>query len=56
MKETFELNKLGLAPLQINEMLEIEGGDSFWIWLAQQAIQNWDDIKKGAIAGWNSVK
>ena len=61
-KQTFDLNKMGLAALSNSEMHEVEGGGlPTWLkgfgiaWLADQIISNWDEIKQGAKEGWNSV-
>jgi len=62
MTQTMDLNKMGLAPLEEFQMLEIDGGalpkwmKAFGVgWLVDQVISNWDDIKVGAKEGWNSV-
>ncbi|MEJ7587656.1 MAG: hypothetical protein WKI04_08850 [Ferruginibacter sp.] len=57
MKQTLNLNSLELAPMSNLEMQQTDGGGwaSWGSWLGQQLISNWDDIKKGAVDGWNSV-
>ena len=55
-KQTFDLKEMGLTALGEFEMRETEGGLPNWvIWLGEQIISNWDDIKAGAKDGWNSV-
>ena len=55
-KQRFDLNKMGLTTLNKFEMQETEGGWPGWAtWLGEQFITNWEDIKKGARDGWNSV-
>jgi hypothetical protein len=55
-KQTFDLKEMGLTALGEFELRETEGGWPNWvIWLGEQIISNWDDIKSGAKDGWNSV-
>ena len=61
-KHAFDLNNLGLAPMSDLEMLTTDGGGvpkwmkTFGImWFVDEFVSNWDDIKKGAKEGWNSV-
>lgn len=57
MTQTMDLNKMGLAPLTEFEMQEVEGG-GFWenlaLWAVEQAIDHWDDLKKGFSAGYHA--
>ena len=55
MTQPLELNKMQLSAMTMDEMQEVNGGSDFWKWLAEQVVENWDDIKKGAKNGWNSV-
>jgi hypothetical protein len=48
------LQSLNLVELNAQEIHSVEGGIG-WEWLAEQVIANWDDIKHGFVAGWNSV-
>lgn len=61
-KKAFDLNNLGLAPMSDLEMSATDGGQlPVWMrtlgigWVVDQIVSNWDDIKKGASQGWNSV-
>ena len=47
-----------LQELSIQEMRVYEGGStpkSVWLWLGEQIIENWDDIKQGFSDGWNGT-
>ncbi|MEO5891647.1 MAG: hypothetical protein ABIQ31_15470 [Ferruginibacter sp.] len=62
MTQTFDLNKMGLAEMGDLEIQQIEGGSiPSWLkgfgiaWAVGQVIGNWENIKKGAANGWNSV-
>lgn len=63
MLNTIGLEEMGFKPLSDQEVLRIEGGglpkwmQAFGVgWLVNQVISNWDDIKKGAREGWDSVQ
>ncbi|OYZ00917.1 MAG: hypothetical protein B7Y37_08430 [Sphingobacteriia bacterium 28-36-52] len=60
-KVSFE--QLGLVNLSTEEFQEINGGEiGTWLkkvglaGLAYDVIDNWSTIKKGFLAGWNSLK
>ncbi len=60
-KVSFE--QLGLVNLSAEETQEINGGElGPWlkkaglVGLAYDVIDNWSTIKKGFLAGWNSLK
>ncbi|HLD53029.1 MAG TPA: hypothetical protein VJA82_06990 [Sediminibacterium sp.] len=60
-KVSFE--QLGLVNLSAEETQEINGGEiGTWLkkagiaGLAYDVIDNWSTIKKGFLAGWNSLK
>lgn len=57
MKQTIELQKMRLVPITEFETQDIDGGKagSFWVWLAKEIINNWDDFTKGVKDGWSSV-
>ncbi|MBN8719991.1 hypothetical protein SAMN05444410_104116 [Hydrobacter penzbergensis] len=46
-------NVEGLRPLSDEELMETNGGSFPWVWLGQQVISHWDEIKKGLSDGWN---
>lgn len=57
------LDQLGLVNLSMEESQEINGGEaSTWfkkaggVGLVVEIIDNWSAIKKGFLAGWNSLK
>ena len=59
--QTLDLKKMGLVNMEEYRLQETNGGVILlggltWTWFAQQAISNWDDIKKGLVDGWNSLK
>ena len=54
--------KINLEEISSIELLEINGGavpswfkKLGWGYLAQQVVDNWDDIKAGFIAGYNDA-
>lgn len=60
-KVSFE--QLGLVNLSTDEFQEINGGaETSWfkkaggLGLVVEIIDNWSTIKKGFLAGWNSLK
>jgi len=57
MTQTFDLNKMGVMPMNNSEMEGINGG-GFWgpfsTWIAQEIINNWDDIKASFKEGYNA--
>lgn len=59
--QSLELQQMGLVPITQSEMEEIDGGS--WLslarglgitWLADQIVNNWDDIKAGFKDGYNA--
>ena len=55
MTQTFDLKNMGFAEMQNEELEVVDGGLGLpWVWLAQQIISNWDDIKSGFSAGYNA--
>ena len=46
-----DVKSLNLVELNVQEAREIDGGG--WMWLAEQIIENWDDIKRGVSDGYN---
>jgi len=54
------INKMNVEVISSKELMEINGGMEIpswlkslgWGYLAQQVIDNWDDIKKGLAAGY----
>ena len=62
MKQTFDLSKMELSALSNVEMLEVDGGAlPPWVrafgatWIADQIIENWEDIKAGLSDGYNAT-
>ncbi len=56
--KTNEFNQRGLIPLTEFEMQNTEGGgriSSFGIWVLDQIVSNWDEIKLGFKEGWNAA-
>lgn len=48
------LKNLNLTELNTLEIKEINGGgNGGWVWLAEQIIDNWNEIKNGVKDGWN---
>lgn len=50
------LQQLGVSELSANEMNNITGGGSGFPWVAflTQVANNWSDIKKGFVEGYNA--
>ena len=57
MTQTFDLNKMGVMPMNNSEMEGVSGG-SIWgslaAWAIQEVINNWDDVKAGFKEGYNA--
>ena len=58
--KTPELAKMGLSSICENESRSINGGalpkwlkGVTWLGVAQQIVENWDEIKQGLKEGWN---
>ncbi|WP_396193231.1 hypothetical protein [Flavobacterium sp.] len=57
------IRELNLEEISSIELLEINGGTAApswlrklgWGYLAQQVVDNWDDIKSGFSAGYNAA-
>ncbi|WP_165579303.1 hypothetical protein [Chryseobacterium sp. BLS98] len=48
------LAKLNLVELEAHETILVNGGgNGGWLWLAEQVIENWNEIKSGLSDGWN---
>ncbi|CEJ70761.1 hypothetical protein BN1195_03099 [Chryseobacterium oranimense G311] len=48
------LAKLNLEELEAHETIVVNGGgNGGWVWLAEQVIENWNEIKSGLSDGWN---
>ena len=61
--QKLELVQMGLAPLEEQELQETEGGawpkwlkGVTWVSVGNEIIENWTDVKKGLVDGWNSIK
>ena len=57
MTQTFDLNKMGVMPMNNSEMEVINGGGiwaSLATWAVQEVINNWDDIKASFKEGYNA--
>ena len=57
MEQTFDLNKMGLAPMTGEEMRDVDGG-FWWAVLASaiiSAVDNFGDIRHGIADGYNGV-
>ena len=57
MTQTFDLNKMGVMPMNNSEMEGINGGGlwgSLANWAIQQVINNWDDMKASFKEGYNA--
>jgi hypothetical protein len=61
--QQLELVQIGLAPLEEQELQETEGGawpkwlkGVTWVSVGSEIIENWEDVKKGVVDGWNSIK
>jgi hypothetical protein len=53
-----EFNQRGLIPLTEFEMQNTEGGGriaSFGLWVLDQIVSNWDEIKLGFKEGWDAA-
>jgi len=49
-----DLQKLNLVELDLEEATLIDGGKGIgWAWLAEQIVENWNEIKQGVSDGWN---
>jgi len=56
MKQSLNLNEMGLVPLCEAEMNDTYGGgDGWWEWLAKEAITHFGDITDGFKAGWKNA-
>ena len=57
------LDNLNLVELNAQEVQEVEGGFDFkklikragLAWLATEIMDNWADVKQGALEGWNDA-
>ena len=61
--QTFDLNKMGLAPMDSSEMQEVEGGQVSSLWcLATKAAEYFgladmaNDLANGLVEGYNQTK
>jgi hypothetical protein len=57
-----KFNEINVAEISSLELLEINGGTApswlkklGWGYLAQQVVDNWDDIKSGFADGYNAA-
>lgn len=56
--EKLEFKQRGLIPLTEYEMQNTEGGGriaSFGLWVLDQIVSNWDEIKLGFKEGWDAA-
>ena len=61
--QTNQWQNLGVSELEANEFESIYGGSwpvwlkgVTWVGIASEVIDNWDEIKKGLVDGWNAVE
>jgi|APIni6443716594_1056825.scaffolds.fasta_scaffold1435570_2 hypothetical protein len=62
-----EIKNYNVRELTLNESVDVNGGGPLWefvkkygfwgaaAWVTSEVIDNWTDIKDGAVGGWNAA-